>query len=103
MSAPIQASASVQVVPASNCVKSSTRMPARQPGDIGVTAIAGSLAGVVDPSNKTLFSRCRDLCAAERRDDLLREPVEVFQLHVERRAERRRANHPVDAGIAFLD
>src|SRR5262249_54208124 len=39
MSAPIQASASVQVVPASNCVRSSTRMPARQPGDAGATGI----------------------------------------------------------------
>src|SRR5712692_5705561 len=45
MSAPIQASASVQVVPASNCVKSRTRMPARQPGDTGVTAIVDSYRG----------------------------------------------------------
>src|SRR5437660_5516514 len=46
MSAPIQASASVQVVPASNCVRSSTRIPARQPGDTGVTVILGSLTEV---------------------------------------------------------
>src|SRR5208282_2371056 len=45
MSAPIQASASVQVVPASNCVRSSTRIPARQPGEAGVTSIVGSLSG----------------------------------------------------------
>src|SRR6478609_5246498 len=46
MSAPIQASASVQVVPASNYVRSSTRIPARQPGDAGVTSIVGSFQGV---------------------------------------------------------
>src|ERR1700730_13724042 len=45
MSAPIQASASVQVVPASNCVRSSTRIPVRQPGDAGVTSIVDSLSG----------------------------------------------------------
>src|ERR1700687_1854569 len=45
MSAPIQASASVHVVPASNCVRSSTRIPARQPGDTGVTSIEHSLPG----------------------------------------------------------
>src|ERR1700730_3136454 len=45
MSAPIQASASVQVVPASNCVRSSTRIPVRQPGDAGVTSIVDSFSG----------------------------------------------------------
>src|SRR5205823_1433336 len=45
MSAPIQASASVQVVPASNCVRSSTRIPVRQPGHAGVTSIVDSLSG----------------------------------------------------------
>src|SRR5262245_18398730 len=44
MSAPIQASASVQVVPASNCVRSRTRMPLSRPGDIGVTVIVELLA-----------------------------------------------------------
>src|SRR5215831_20180322 len=44
MSAPIQASASVQVVPASNCVRSRTRMPLRRPGDMGVTVIVELLA-----------------------------------------------------------
>src|SRR5215831_5198561 len=44
MSAPIQASASVQVVPASNCVRSRTRMPLRRPGDTGVTVIVELLA-----------------------------------------------------------
>src|SRR6266478_10024181 len=43
MSAPIQASASVHVVPASNCVRSSTRIPESKPGDRGVTSIGGSL------------------------------------------------------------
>src|SRR4051794_37045293 len=42
MSAPIHASASVQVVPASNCVRSSTRMPARTPGETGVTPMKDS-------------------------------------------------------------
>src|ERR1700719_3484627 len=45
MSAPIQASASVHVVPASNCVRSSTRIPERKPGDTGVTSIAESSSG----------------------------------------------------------
>src|ERR1700730_13996777 len=45
MSAPIQASASVHVVPASNCVRSSTRIPERKPGDTGVTSIADSSSG----------------------------------------------------------
>src|SRR5438477_12704928 len=44
MSAPIQASASVQVVPASNCVRSRTRMPFSKPGDMGATAIVELLA-----------------------------------------------------------
>src|SRR6266404_3110037 len=35
-----------------------------------------------------LFGRCRDLCAAERRHYLLREPVQLFQLLDERGAER---------------
>src|SRR3984893_7537168 len=42
MSAPIQASASVHVVPASNCVRASTRIPESKPGDTGVTSIADS-------------------------------------------------------------
>ena len=29
-----------------NCVRSSTRIPARQPGDTGVTLIVGPLTGV---------------------------------------------------------
>src|SRR6266536_5680283 len=45
MSAPIQASASVHVVPASNCVRSSTRIPESKPGDTGVTSIADSSSG----------------------------------------------------------
>ena len=36
----------------------------------------------------TLFGRCRDLCAAERRHYLLREPVQLFQRLDERGAER---------------
>src|SRR5207237_9973645 len=46
VSAPIQASASVQVVPASNCVRSSTRIPAKYPGHTGVTSIVVSLSGM---------------------------------------------------------
>src|SRR2546423_9831343 len=101
MSAPIQASASVQVVPASNWVRSSTRMPDRQPGEAGVTFMADSLSGANNVCWVLLGCR-RDGCAAERRHDLRGEPIEVFQLDVERGAERRRANHPVDAGEALF-
>src|SRR5882672_11639315 len=43
MSAPIQASASVHVVPAPNGVRSSTRIPESKTGDRDVTSIGGSL------------------------------------------------------------
>src|SRR5882672_8960069 len=91
MSAPIQASASVHVVPASNWVRSSTRMPAKQPGDTGVTSILDSFgewtcrlrkAGEGDKRrcgslglafcewryrlpNSTLSDRCRNASAAQ--------------------------------------
>src|SRR3984893_8353979 len=114
MSAPIQASASVHVVPASNCVRSSTRIPARQPGDTGVTSICRLLIGegschpcedgvrgkavelpcpllrmtIYGGRTITLFGRCRDLYAAERRHYLLREPVQLFQRLAEPGAQR---------------
>jgi hypothetical protein len=36
-------------------------------------------------------------------DHLLRKPVEVFELNIERGAERRLTNDPIEAGIALLD
>ncbi len=54
--------------------------------------------------SRLLLSGARGgLCAPERRDHFLGEAVEVFQLDVERGAERRGANHPVEPGIALLD
>src|SRR5204863_232416 len=44
-----------------------------------------------------------DLLVAECRDHVLCKTIQIFQLDVERGAERGRANHPVDAGIALLD
>src|SRR5580700_6963793 len=43
------------------------------------------------------------LVALEGRDDLFGEAVEVFELDIERGAERGRADHPVEAGKARLD
>ena len=43
------------------------------------------------------------LAGAESGHDLLREAVEVFELDIERGAERGRANDPVNARIALLD
>jgi hypothetical protein len=48
-------------------------------------------------------ARGGDLGAAESRDYLLREGVEVFELNVEGGAERRCADDQVEAGIALLD
>src|SRR5207248_1081802 len=93
MSAPIQASASVQVVPASNCVRSSTRIPARQPGDTGVTVIFGSLTEVGRRSEPyPIRLPPRPLCYEKPESHPLREAVEICELSA---SSARRAMSPL--------
>src|SRR6476619_5388330 len=83
MSAPIQARASVQVVPASNCVRSRTRMPARQPGDTGVTVMTELLADL-----RVWPPRCRmqqlDLLGHQERPNFWGEVFDEFLISVDR-------------------
>src|SRR6266481_3732138 len=71
----------------------------RPAGDADVGRRTGRPAADLDG----LFRRGRGPGVAEGRDDLLREPVEVFELYVEWSAERGGANDPIEAGIALLD
>src|SRR6266436_927996 len=62
--------------------------------DVQMLATPDQQISLTDPDARSmatsgpLFGRCRDLCAAERRHYLLREPVQLFQLLDERGAER---------------